>query len=74
MKNLEKSIKNEKSLKVLTKKELNSILGGAVAFDVNREFDTAGLFVGAAITLKTPQDVSTIINSGIKNIRPIISF
>ncbi|KAF8971231.1 subtilisin-like protease [Flammula alnicola] len=45
----------------------------AVGFDVTKEFDASGLFVGAALTVNTPQDVAAIASTpGVKAIRPVV--
>jgi hypothetical protein len=47
----------------------------AVSFDVKKEFDFAGLFVGAAVSINTPQDAATLANApGVKLIRPVIQY
>ncbi|CAA7260648.1 unnamed protein product [Cyclocybe aegerita] len=46
-----------------------------VAFDIDREFDSAGLFVGAALTVNTPQDAAALATApGIKAIRPVVRY
>ncbi|KAJ3522214.1 hypothetical protein NMY22_g11986 [Coprinellus aureogranulatus] len=46
-----------------------------LAVEVNREFDSPGIFTGAAITLNNAQDVSAIRSiEGVKSIRPIVKF
>ncbi|KIM45535.1 hypothetical protein M413DRAFT_343058 [Hebeloma cylindrosporum] len=47
----------------------------AVGFDINKEYDSAGLFVGASLTLNTPQDAAKIANTpGVKAVRPVVRF
>ncbi|PPR04383.1 hypothetical protein CVT26_004221 [Gymnopilus dilepis] len=46
-----------------------------VSFDVTKEFDSAGLFVGAAVTLNSAQDVAAISKTpGVVAIRPVVRF
>ncbi|KAF8187464.1 pyrolysin [Pholiota molesta] len=45
----------------------------AIGFDVNKEYDASGLFVGASVTVKSAQDVAAIANTpGVKAIRPVV--
>lgn len=47
----------------------------AISFNVTKEFNAEGLFVGAAITLDNPQDVAALQDApGVKDIRPIRKF
>ncbi|KDQ27552.1 hypothetical protein PLEOSDRAFT_1112600 [Pleurotus ostreatus PC15] len=47
----------------------------AIGFKVDREFNTQGLFVGAALTLSDAQDVAQIQSTtGVKSIRPVRAF
>ncbi|KAG5639025.1 hypothetical protein H0H81_007638 [Sphagnurus paluster] len=46
-----------------------------VAFEVDKEYDSQGLFVGAALTLNNANDAAALINTpGIKAIRPVRKF
>ncbi|KAF8893560.1 subtilisin-like protease [Infundibulicybe gibba] len=46
-----------------------------VGFKVDKEFNTEGLFVGAALTLNNAQDVAALQNApGVKAIRPVQRF
>ncbi|RDB16703.1 Minor extracellular protease vpr [Hypsizygus marmoreus] len=46
-----------------------------VSFEVNKEFNSQGLFVGAALTLTDAQDATSLLNApGIKAIRPVRKF
>ncbi|KAL0572698.1 hypothetical protein V5O48_009272 [Marasmius crinis-equi] len=46
-----------------------------VEFDVNKEFDSPGLFVGVSLTLKNAEDVSKLAGvSGVKAVRPVRKF
>ncbi|KAJ6594234.1 subtilisin-like protease [Mycena capillaripes] len=46
-----------------------------ISFDVNKEYDAPGIFVGAALTLTNTQDVANILSTdGVLAIRPIRSF
>ncbi|KAF6763347.1 pyrolysin [Ephemerocybe angulata] len=44
-----------------------------IKLKVDREFDSADLFTGAAVTLKSSDDVAVVLNTpGIKAIRPVV--
>ncbi|KAJ7187915.1 subtilisin-like protease [Mycena filopes] len=46
-----------------------------ISFDVHKEYDAPGLFVGAALTLTDTQDVANILNTqGVLAIRPIRTY
>ncbi|KAK1226082.1 hypothetical protein PQX77_010949 [Marasmius sp. AFHP31] len=46
-----------------------------VEYEISREFDSPGLFVGVSLTLKNPEDVSKLSNvHGVKAIRPLRKF
>ncbi|KAF9010760.1 pyrolysin [Cyathus striatus] len=46
-----------------------------VAFDIDKEYDASGLFVGAALTLNNANDAETLLNTpGVKAIRPVRKF
>ncbi|PPQ90634.1 hypothetical protein CVT25_006617 [Psilocybe cyanescens] len=50
----------------------SSLQERAIKFDVTKEFDTSGVFVGAAVTLN---DVAAIASTpGVKAIRPVVRF
>ncbi|KAF9547696.1 subtilisin-like protease [Agrocybe pediades] len=52
-----------------------SLRSRAIKFDVTKEFDSSGLFVGAALTLNSAQDVAAIASTpGVKSIRPVVRF
>ncbi|TFK44150.1 pyrolysin [Crucibulum laeve] len=47
----------------------------AVVFEVDKEFNSAGLFVGAALTLNSANDAAALQNTpGVKAIRPVRKF
>ncbi|KAG9220554.1 hypothetical protein CCMSSC00406_0004010 [Pleurotus cornucopiae] len=53
----------------------DSLRKRAIGFKVDREFNTQGLFVGAALTLSDAQDVAQIQSTtGVKSIRPVRAF
>ncbi|KAJ7723517.1 subtilisin-like protease [Mycena metata] len=46
-----------------------------ISFEVNKEYDAPGLFVGAALTLTDTQDVANILNTeGVVAIRPVRTY
>ncbi|KAF5385811.1 hypothetical protein D9615_002603 [Tricholomella constricta] len=46
-----------------------------VVFEVDKEFNSQGLFVGAALTLTDEKDVTALLNTpGVKAIRPVKKF
>ncbi|KAF7357681.1 Minor extracellular protease vpr [Mycena venus] len=46
-----------------------------IAFDVHKEYDAPGIFVGAAMTLTDSQDVASILKTnGVVAIRPVRSY
>ncbi|KAK7053167.1 hypothetical protein VNI00_003786 [Paramarasmius palmivorus] len=46
-----------------------------VAFDVNKEYNAPGVFVGASVTLENPDDISKLEQTeGVKAIRPVRKF
>jgi len=46
-----------------------------VGFQVNKEFDSQGLFVGAALTLTDAKDATALLSTpGVKAIRPVRTF
>ncbi|KAL0956650.1 hypothetical protein HGRIS_002782 [Hohenbuehelia grisea] len=53
----------------------DSLRKRAVRFKVDKEFNSQGLFVGAALTLNTAQDVAQLKDTpGVKAIRPVRTF
>ncbi|KAF8149470.1 pyrolysin [Crassisporium funariophilum] len=52
-----------------------SLQDRAIGFDVTKEFNALGLFVGAAVTLNNPQDAAAVATTpGVLAIRPVIMF
>ncbi|KAG6817491.1 hypothetical protein H0H87_008116 [Tephrocybe sp. NHM501043] len=46
-----------------------------IGFEVNKEYDSQGLFVGAALTLTDAKDAAALLNTtGVKAIRPVQTF
>ncbi|EMD33648.1 hypothetical protein CERSUDRAFT_159874 [Gelatoporia subvermispora B] len=53
----------------------DSLRKRGVGFKVDREFNSEGLFIGAAVTLQDAQDAMTVLRmSGLKAIRPVVKI
>ncbi|KAG6820281.1 hypothetical protein H0H93_002893 [Arthromyces matolae] len=68
-------ISHKRSLSSPHEKFYDSLKKRNILFDVDKEYDVQGLFVGVALTLNNAQDAAALVNTpGVKAIRPVRTF
>ncbi|KAK7032714.1 minor extracellular protease vpr [Favolaschia claudopus] len=68
-------IPNKRELGTAHEQLYRSLRARKISFDVHKEYDAPGIFVGAALTLENAQDVSDILKTeGVVAIRPVRTF